>query len=159
MKQDPLENGSEGTVPLKIEENTLERISILALQGRIVLGDGTDQLRDKVHELIDAGRNRLIVILSDVDYVDSSGLAVLISCMRTAQRKGGDLKLVHPSRRVKDILHITRLNTVLEAFDTLELAQASFQGTEQGTEPSAESNSQSDAESGDKKTPPSASQA
>ncbi len=84
---------------MKIEENTLERISILALQGRIVLGDGTDRLRDKVHELIDAGRNRLIVNLSDVDYVDSSGLAVL-SYMRTAQRKGGDLKLVHPSRRV-----------------------------------------------------------
>ena len=142
---------------MKIEENTLERISILALQGRIVLGDGTDQLRDKVQELIDAGRNRLIVNLSDVDYVDSSGLAVLISCMRTAQRKGGDLKLAHPSRRVKDILHITRLNTVLEAFDTLELAKASF--IEQGTEPSAESNSKSDAESGDKKTPPSASQA
>ena len=138
---------------MKIEEDTLERISILALQGRIVLGDGTDQLRDKVHELIDAGRNRLIVNLSDVDYVDSSGLAVLISCMRTAQRKGGGLKLVHPSRRVKDILHITRLNTLLEAFDTLELAKASF------TEPSAESNSKSDAESGDKKTPPSASQA
>ncbi len=146
---------------MKIEENTLERISILALQGRIVLGDGTDQLRDKVHELIDAGRNRLIVNLSDVDYVDSSGLAVLISCMRTAQRKGGDLKLVHPSRRVKDILQSTRLNTLLETFDTLELAQASCieQGTEQGTEPGAESNSKADAESGDKKTPPSASQA
>ena len=140
---------------MKIEENTLERISILALQGRIVLGDGTDQLRDKVHELIDAGRNRLIVNLSDVDYVGSSGPAVLISCMRTAQRKGGDLKLVHPSRRVKDILQITRLNTLLEAFDTLELAQASFTDTE----PSAESHPKADAESGDKKTPPSASQA
>ncbi len=139
---------------MKIEENTLERISILALQGRIVLGDGTDRLRDKVHELIDAGRNRLIVNLSDVDYVDSSGLAVL-SYMRTAQRKGGDLKLVHPSRRVKDILQITRLNTLLEAFDTLELAQASFTDTE----PSAESHPKAEAESGDKKTPPSASQA
>lgn len=141
---------------LKIEEDTLEGISILALQGRIVLGDGTDQLRDKVHEMIDAGRCRLIVNLSGVDYVDSSGLAVLISCTRNAQRKGGGLKLAHPSRRVKDILHITRLNTVLETFDTLELAKVSFAAS--GTEPSAESDSKSDTESGDETTPPSASQ-
>ena len=64
--------------------------------------------------------------LAEAHYIDSSGLATLISCSRSAHKQGGNLKLVNPSKRVRDILSITRLDSVLEIFDTLDLAQASF---------------------------------
>ena len=111
---------------LEIEEKPLDRITLLMLRGRVVLGDGTDRLQEKVQDLVREGRNRVILNLAEMDYIDSSGLAVLISCLRDAREKGGDVKLLHPSKRVKDILEITRLNTVLQAFDALELAQVSF---------------------------------
>ncbi len=111
---------------LEIEEKPLDRITLLILRGRVVLGDGTDRLQEKVQDLVREGRNRVILNLAEMDYIDSSGLAVLISCLRDAREKGGDVKLLHPSKRVKDILEITRLNTVLQAFDALELAQVSF---------------------------------
>ena len=68
----------------------------------------------------------MILNLAEVDYINSSGLTVLISCSRGTRGKGGDVKLLRPSKRVRDILEITRLNTVLQAFDALELAQVSF---------------------------------
>ncbi len=111
---------------LHIEEKSLDQVTLLELRGRVVLGDGTSRLQEKVQALLGEGRNRIAVDMAEVKYIDSSGLATLISCSRGARKKGGDLKLVNPSKRVRDILSITRLDAVLEAFDTFDLAQASF---------------------------------
>ncbi len=111
---------------LHIEEKSMDQVTLLELRGRVVLGDGTSGLQEKVQRLLGEGRNRIIVDMAEVNYIDSSGLATLISCSRGARKQGGDLKLVNPSKRVRDILSITRLDAVLEAFDTFDLAQASF---------------------------------
>lgn len=104
----------------------MDQVTLLELRGRVVLGDETSRLQEKVKGLLGEGWNRIIVDMAEVNYIDSSGLATLISCSRSARKQGGDLKLVNPSKRVRDILSITRLDAVLETFDTLDLAQASF---------------------------------
>jgi anti-sigma B factor antagonist len=95
----------------------LDDVVILDLSGRITIGEGTLMLRDQIHKLLDAGETKFLLNLADVDYIDSSGLGELVSSFTTVRNKGGQLKLLNLTRRVRDLLQITKLLTVFEAFD------------------------------------------
>jgi anti-sigma B factor antagonist len=102
---------------MNLKTRRLDDVVILDLSGRITIGEGTLMLRSEIHKLLDAGEQKFLLNLADVDYIDSSGLGELVSSFTTVRNKGGQLKLLSLTRRVRDLLQITKLLTVFEAFD------------------------------------------
>jgi anti-sigma B factor antagonist len=96
----------------------LDDVVILDLSGRITMGEGTLILRDNIQKLLNAGDRKFLLNLSDVDYIDSSGLGELVTSFTTVRNQAGQLKLLNLTRRVQDLLQITKLLTVFETFDS-----------------------------------------
>ena len=111
---------------LEIKERALGEVVILDLIGKITIGEGSVQLRDAVSNLLDAGRNRIILNLGGVVYVDSSGIGELVSRYTTTKNAGGRLKLLNLPKKIKDLLMITKLLTVFEIYEEEETAVNSF---------------------------------
>jgi anti-sigma B factor antagonist len=111
---------------MQITERHVGDVTIIDLNGRLVLGDGDELLRDKVNSLVQQGHNQLIANLSDVGYMDSAGLGELVRCYTTVTRRGGALKLLGLTKRVSDLLAITKLLTVFDSYDSETEAVASF---------------------------------
>jgi anti-sigma B factor antagonist len=111
---------------LYIVEKMVNGVMLLDLRGRITLGEETEALRGRVRQLVEAGHTRIILNLEEVNYIDSVGLSTLVASYTSARKQGGDLKLLHLTKRVHDLLQITRLSTVFEIYDSLEEAQRSF---------------------------------
>jgi len=107
-------------------EKIVGGVLVLDIRGQITLGEETSVLREKVKGLVAAGHTRIILDLAEVNYIDSAGLATLVWVYTSARKQGGDVKLLHLTKRVRDLLQITRLSTVFELHDTLESAQQSF---------------------------------
>ena len=101
-------------------------VTIVDIAGKITLGDGSAMLRDKVKELAAAGSKSILLNLGEVNYIDSSGIGELVSAFTTISNHGGALKLLNLTKRVKDLLQITKLYTVFEVFDDEAKAIASF---------------------------------
>jgi anti-sigma B factor antagonist len=101
-------------------------IMILTLSGKIMGGPDATVLNDKLHELLDSGNKKIIIDLAGVDWMNSSGLGILISSLTTIRNAGGDLKLVALTEKIKTLLTITKLLTVLESYDTVEEAIDQF---------------------------------
>lgn len=114
---------------LQIHERTVGQVAVLDVVGRMVLSErATDALfRSTIADLLDVGRRHLVVNLGQVSQVDTSGLTALVSAHLTAVKRGGALKLVNPTRRIRDLLGVTRLNTLFEVFDSEDAAVASFE--------------------------------
>jgi len=113
-------------MPLYIVEKLVDGVMLLDLRGRLTLGEETEKLRGKVRQLVEAGYSRIILNLEEVSYIDSVGLSTLVASYTSARNQGGELKLLHLTKRVHDLLQITRLSTVFEIYDSLEEAQQSF---------------------------------
>jgi anti-sigma B factor antagonist len=111
---------------MKIVERQVEDVTILDLHGKIIIGEGDDALRDAVTRLVDGGRTKLLLNLADVPYVDSAGLGEIVRCYTTVSRKGGRLKLVNLTKKIQDLLAITKLLTVFETYDSEDEAVRSF---------------------------------
>lgn len=111
---------------MKIVERQVEDVTILDLHGKILIGEGDDALRDAVTKLVDGGKAKLLLNLADVPYVDSAGLGEIVRCYTTVSRKGGKLKLLNLTRKIQDLLAITKLLTVFETYDSEEIAVKSF---------------------------------
>ncbi len=111
---------------MKITQRTAGDITVLDLEGRIVLGEGDEVLRNKVREVIAAGSRKVLLNLGGVSYVDSAGLGELVRCHTRLAREGGEIKLVHLTERMEDLLQITKLVTVFETHDSEKDALASF---------------------------------
>jgi anti-sigma B factor antagonist len=92
----------------------------------MTLGDGDEMLRAKINTLIQAGAKKLVLNLGDVPYIDSAGLGEVVRTYTTVSRQGGTLKLLNLTKRIKDLLAITKLLTVFETFDTENDAVTSF---------------------------------
>ena len=103
---------------LVVNPRRLDDVVILDLSGRITMGEGTVILRDRIQRLLSAGDRKFLLNLADVDYIDSSGLGELVTAFTTVRNKEGELKLLNLTRRVQDLLQITKLLTVFEAFDS-----------------------------------------
>ena len=102
---------------LVIKPRRLDDVVILDLSGRITMGEGTLILRDQIQKLLRAGDRKVLLNLADVDYIDSSGLGELVTSFTTVCNQSGQLKLLNLTRRVQDLLQITKLLTVFEVFN------------------------------------------
>ena len=111
---------------MDIKERVVGGVSILDLSGKVVLGEGDLQVKERIKDLLADGQRRILLNLAEVNYIDSAGLGSLISAYTTSKREGGSLKLVNLTKRIKDLLAITKLITVFETFDNESEALASF---------------------------------
>jgi anti-sigma B factor antagonist len=111
---------------MKIVERQVGDVLILDLHGKIMIGEGDDALREAVTRLVDGGHTRIVLNLAEVPYVDSAGLGEIVRCYTTVSRKGGRLKLLNLTKKIQDLLAITKLLTVFETYDTEDEAVKSF---------------------------------
>ena len=111
---------------MQIEERVVGEVTILDLKGKITLGEGDEVLKDKINSLILQNRKRILLNLADVPYIDSAGLGEIVRTYTTVSRQGGQLKLVNLTKRITDLLSITKLLTVFETFDTEPEALKSY---------------------------------
>lgn len=101
-------------MPLLIDAREVSQVTILDIRGRIVLGDEIHLLRDAVRNLIAQGKNKIILNLADVDYIDSSGVGELVGAFTSVRNAGGELKLLNLPQKVHDVLYVTKLYTVFD---------------------------------------------
>jgi anti-sigma B factor antagonist len=111
---------------MKIVEREVGDVTILDLKGKILIGEGDDALRDAVTRLVDGGKTKILLNLGEVPYVDSAGLGEIVRCYTTVSRKGGRLKLINLTKKIQDLLAITKLLTVFETYDTEQEGVQSF---------------------------------
>jgi anti-sigma B factor antagonist len=111
---------------MTVSERTVGSVIILDVTGSVTLNDGADQVRDKVRSILQQGHKHILVNLEKVSYMDSAGLGELVQAYSTTSKQGGALKLVNPTKRLHDLLVITKLATVFDSFDNEATAVASF---------------------------------
>ena len=116
---------------MKIEERPVGSVVVLDLAGRLVAGEGVGQLKDKINSLIHQGQKKLLLNLESVPYIDSAGLGEIVRTYTTVSRQGGNLKLVNLTKRITDLLSITKLLTVFETFESEADALKSFKASAQ----------------------------
>jgi anti-sigma B factor antagonist len=113
-------------VSMKVSTRQVDGLTILDLSGRITLGEGSVQLRDAIRDLLTKGQKQILLNLADVNYIDSSGIGELVSAYTTVRNQGGELKLLNLTKKVHDLLQITKLYTVFDVKDDEASAIASF---------------------------------
>jgi anti-sigma B factor antagonist len=111
---------------LSITERQAGDVTVLDLSGKITIGEGSVQLRETVRQLLEAGKKKILLNLGDVSYVDSSGIGELVSSYSTTNKNEGQLKLLNLTKKIQDLLAITKLLTVFEIHESEESALASF---------------------------------
>jgi anti-sigma B factor antagonist len=118
---------------LETTRSKIDSVTLLSLKGRIVAGTDSELLNDQVLELLEAGETRIILDLGQVTFIDSTGIGTLIRVHTAAMRKSAAVKLLHLTKRVYDVLQITRLSSVFEIYDDPQKAAASFGGATEET--------------------------
>jgi anti-sigma B factor antagonist len=111
---------------MQISERESGAVTILDLSGKVTLGDGDTLLKDKLHSLLHQGKKNVLLNLGDVSYVDSAGLGAIVAAYTTVTREGGALKLSNVTKKLQDLLSITKLLTVFETFDSEDEAVRSY---------------------------------
>jgi len=111
---------------MQIEERAVGDVVVLDLKGKITLGEGEELLKDKVNSLVNQGHRKILLNLGGVPYIDSAGLGEVVRTYTTVSRQGGSLKLLNLTKRITDLLSITKLLTVFETFESENEAVQSF---------------------------------
>jgi len=101
-------------------------VAILEPKGKIMGGPDATVLHDKLHEIINQGKKKVIIDLAKVDWMNSTGLGILISGLTTMRNNGGELKLANVTEKIQSLLTITKLITIFETFDSVDQAVGSF---------------------------------
>jgi len=112
-------------MPLKLSSRTVNGVKIIDCSGRIVFGDEASQLRESIKKDLPEN-NRIVLNLANVNYIDSGGIGTMVSLYTSARNAGGDIKLLHLTKRVGDLLQITKLITVFESYDDEQKAVNAF---------------------------------
>ena len=112
-------------MPLDIAESEREDVTILTLKGRLTLGE-SNLVRERINQLSAAGHHKIVVDLTSVEYIDSTGLGILVICFTSLKKLGGAMKLVNPNKRNVELLLLTKLHTVFEVFTEVQDAVNSF---------------------------------
>ena len=103
---------------MKLDERESGDVTVLTITGEITLSAGGDvQLKDKIQSLLQQGRRKILLDLGNVSYVDSAGLGQLVQATVTASKNGGKLKLLNLTKRLNDLLVVTKLSTVFDIVD------------------------------------------
>jgi anti-sigma B factor antagonist len=113
-------------VALAIASREVDGVTVLDLSGRITLGEGSVQLRDAIRDSIGKGQKKILLDLGDVNYIDSSGLGELVSAYTSAKNQGATVKLLKLTKKVHDLLQLTKLYTVFDIYDDEASAIASY---------------------------------
>lgn len=111
---------------MQIEERVVNNVTVLDLKGKMTLGEGDELLKDKINSLLQQDRKQIVLNLEGVPYIDSAGLGEIVRTYTTVSRQGGKLKLVNLTKRITDLLSITKLLTVFETFESEQEAIRSF---------------------------------
>lgn len=111
---------------VKLTTRQIGDVSVVDVAGRITLGEGSSALRDSLREMVGKGQKKILLNLGEVSYIDSSGIGELVSAFTTVTNGGGQLKLLNLTKRVKDLLQITKLYTVFDVHDSEVTAIRSF---------------------------------
>ena len=111
---------------MKIETRTVGDVHILDCSGKITLGEGTMAIRNTVREVLKSGGKKIVLNLSEVNYIDSSGIGELVSTFTTVTNQDGQLKLLNLTKKIQELLQITKLLTVFSVYDNEQKALASF---------------------------------
>jgi anti-sigma B factor antagonist len=111
---------------MKIEVRTIGDVRILDCSGKITLGEGTMVIRNTVRDILQSGAKKIILNLAEISYIDSSGVGELVSTYTTVVNGGGRLKLLNLTKRLRELLTITKLLTVFDIFDDEKASLASF---------------------------------
>ena len=111
---------------MKASTRQVDGVTIVDLSGRITLGEGSVILRDTIKDLLGKGQKKILLNLGDVSYIDSSGIGELVSAFTSVRNQGGELKLLHLTKKVHDLLQITKLYTVFDVKDDEAAAVGAF---------------------------------
>jgi anti-sigma B factor antagonist len=111
---------------VKLTNRQVGDVTVIDANGRITLGEGSSTFRDSIRDLTAKGNKKILLNLGDVSYIDSSGIGEMVSGFTSVTNQGGQLKLLNLTKRVKDLLQITKLYTVFEVFDDEAAAVRSF---------------------------------
>ena len=111
---------------MQIEERSAGDVMVLDLKGKMTLGEGDELLKDKINSLVHQGRRKIVLNLEHVPYIDSAGLGEIVRTYTTISREGGSMKLLNLTKRITDLLSITKLLTVFETYDNEADAVRSF---------------------------------
>jgi anti-sigma B factor antagonist len=111
---------------IKLSSRQVGDVTVVDAAGRITLGEGSSALRDTLRDMVGKGQKKILLNLSEVSYIDSSGIGELVSGFTTVTNQGGSLKLLGLTKRVKDLLQITKLYTVFDVHDDEASAVRSF---------------------------------
>ena len=111
---------------MEIQERVLENAVVVDLNGKLTIGEGDELLREKINSLMQQGHTNLLLNLGEVPYVDSAGLGEIVRTFTTVKHQGGTLKLINLTKRIKDLLTITKLLTVFDTYDSEAEAVGSF---------------------------------
>jgi len=111
---------------MKIETRTIGDVRILDCSGKITLGEGTMAVRNTVRDILKSDGKKIILNLADVNYIDSSGIGELVSTYTTVTNNGGQLKLLNLTKKIRELLQITKLLTVFQVFNDEQAAISSF---------------------------------
>lgn len=111
---------------MKIDNRTVGDVHILDCSGKITLGEGTMAIRNAVRDVLKNGGKKIVLNLAEVNYIDSSGIGELVSSYTTVTNQGGKLKLLNLTKKIQELLAITKLLTVFSVYDNEQLAISSF---------------------------------
>ncbi|MBX3293893.1 MAG: STAS domain-containing protein [Acidobacteria bacterium] len=111
---------------ITISERQAGDVTILDLSGKVTIGEGSVALRNAIRKLLGDGKNKIVLNLGNVGYIDSSGIGELVSSFTAVKKEGGTLKLLHLTQKIQDLLAITKLLTVFDTFDDEASALSSF---------------------------------
>jgi len=111
---------------ITITERQAGDVTVVDLEGKVTIGEGSVALRNKIRELLGDGKNKILLNLAGVGYIDSSGIGELVSSFTAVSKEGGTLKLLNLTQKIQDLLAITKLLTVFDVYDDEAEALASF---------------------------------
>ena len=111
---------------MQIDQRAVGDVMVLDLKGRVTMGEGDELLKDKVNSLVNQGQKKIVLNLAEVPYIDSAVLGEIVRTYTTVSRQGGSLKLLSLTKRITDLLSITKLLTVFETYDNEADAVRSF---------------------------------
>jgi anti-sigma B factor antagonist len=113
-------------VSFRATPREISGVTVIDVSGRITLGEGSAMLREMVRDLLTKGQKRIVLNLGDVNYIDSSGIGELVSGYTTVKNQGGEVKLLNLTKKVHDLLQITKLYTVFDVHNDEHTAVSSF---------------------------------
>jgi len=113
-------------VPLEIKTREVDGVSLVELNGKIILGDESSSLRETIKGLLGQGKKKILLNLARISFIDSTGVGTLVAAYTSARSQGGEVKLSSLTKKFRETLQVTRLLTVFEVFDDDQAALASF---------------------------------